>query len=188
MLSSTKFTKFGIILCSKGCLIRPRPYKLLNRLVYRNMFKNTCFYGYSEHVNFVGQSSFLASPSLLRKELTHESNCLSSRNLINQTLCLSTRVRGSYGALFRRWCYFIRNGRNPFGNPEHLTQVLIWYINVYAYTVCVYINYSITLTTFYEIVDSHFKFSLIPKQWLTTLMKFIHPNRIRCIQINDIYI
>ena len=94
------------------------------------MFKNTCFYGHSEHVNFAVQGSFLASPSLLHKELTqHESNRLSSRNLINQTSCPSTKVRGSYGlgygALFRGRCYFIRNGRNPFGNPEYLTQVLI---------------------------------------------------------------
>ena len=89
------------------------------------MFKNTCFYGHSEHVNFAVQGSFLASTSLLHKELTHESNRLSSRNLINQTSCPSTKVRGSYGALFRGRCYFIRNGRNPFGNPEYLTQVLI---------------------------------------------------------------
>ena len=79
------------------------------------MFKNTCFYGHSEHVNFAVQGSFIASPSLLHKELIHESNRLSSRNLINQTSCLSTKVRGSYGALFRGRCYFIRNGRNPFG-------------------------------------------------------------------------
>ena len=89
------------------------------------MFKNTCFYGHCEHVNFAVQGSFLASPSLLHKELTHESNRLSSRNLINQTLCPSTKVRGSYGALFRGRCYFIRNGCNPFGNLEYLTQVLI---------------------------------------------------------------
>ena len=89
------------------------------------MFKNTCFYGHSEHVNVAVQGSFLASPSLLHKELAHESNRLSSRNLINQTSYPSTKVRGSYGALFRGRCYFIRNGRNPFENPEYLTQVLI---------------------------------------------------------------
>ena len=126
LLSSTKFAKFGIILCSEGCLIRFRPYKLLNMLVYRNMFKITCFYRHSEHVNFAVQGSFLAPPSLLHKELTHESNRLSSRNLINQTSCLSTKVRGSYGALFRRRCYFIRNRCNLFGNPEYFTQVLMW--------------------------------------------------------------
>ena len=104
--------------------------KLLNRLVYRNMFKNTCFYGHSEHVNFAVQGSFLASPSLLHKELTHKSNRLSSRNLINQTSCLSTKVRRSYGTLFRGRYYFIRNGRNPFGNPEYLTQVLICHNNI----------------------------------------------------------
>ena len=93
------------------------------------MLKNTCFYEHSEHVNFAVQGSFLASPSLLHKELTHESNRLSSRNLINQTSCLSTRVHGCYDALFRRWCYFIRNGRNPFRNPEYLTQVMIWIQN-----------------------------------------------------------
>ena len=104
---------------------RLRPYKLLNRLVYRIMFKNTCFYRHSKHVTFMVQGSFLASPSLLHKELTHELNCLSSRNLINQTSCLSTKVHGSYGVLFRKRCYFIRNGHNLFGNPEYLTQVLI---------------------------------------------------------------
>ena len=77
---------------------------------------NTCFYGHSEHVNFAVQGSFLASPSLLHKELTHESNRLSSRNLINQTLCLSTNVRGSYGDLFRRRCYFKQNGRKEIQN------------------------------------------------------------------------
>ena len=131
-LKSTKFAKFGIILRSEGCLIRLRPYKLLNRLVYRNMFKNTCFYRHSEHVNFAVQGSFLASPSLLHKELTHESNHLSSRNLINQISCLSTKIRGSYGALFRGRCYFIRNGRNPFGNPEYLTQVLVCMDNAFV--------------------------------------------------------
>ena len=90
------------------------------------MFKKHVFLLALEHVNFAVQGSFLAPPSLLHKELTHESNRLSSRNMINQTSCLSTKVRGSYGALFRGWCYFIRNGRNPFGNPEYLTQVLIW--------------------------------------------------------------
>ena len=57
LLSSTKLAKFGIILRSEGCLIRLRPYKLLNRLGYRNMFKNTCFYGHSENVNFAVQGS-----------------------------------------------------------------------------------------------------------------------------------
>ena len=70
--------------------------QIVNRLGYRNMFKNTCFYGHSDHVNFAVQGSFLASPSLLHKELTHESNRLSSRNLINQTSCPSTKVRRSY--------------------------------------------------------------------------------------------
>ena len=93
------------------------------------MLKNTCFYGHFEHLNSMVQGSFLASPLLLHKERTHESNHLSSRNLINQTSCLSTRVRGSYGTLFRRWCYFIRNRRNPFRNPEYLTQVLICFVS-----------------------------------------------------------
>ena len=99
LLCSTKFAKFGIILCSEGCLIRLQPYMLLNSLGYRDMLKNKCFYGHSEHYNFVVQGSFLASPSLLHKELTHELNRLSSRNLINQTSCLSNTIRKIYGTL-----------------------------------------------------------------------------------------
>ena len=53
---------FRIILCREGCLIRLRPYKLLNRLVYKDMLKNICFYGYSEHVKFHGTKLLLNFP------------------------------------------------------------------------------------------------------------------------------
>ena len=106
----------------------------LQRYVEKHMFLRAF-----SNTNFAVEHSFLASPSLLHKELTHESNCLSSRNLINLTSCLSTQVRGSYGALFRRWCYFIRNGHNPFRNPEYLTQGLICN-QVYCSQWCLKVN------------------------------------------------